>query len=303
MKYAVTTCLQVQTSDSGRTGAVNAGVTCSLLVAPNYFDVNQAFWQLATKLFAGIAQLQTNGSNALGHLVVHSGQIVFGHLDVIICSSGIVQSACLSLRLNVNWCNEVCKMTNPISSTTMLRQLGHCGTSSLQFQTQTIDHTAGGVILIQGMRQFLASGLNLLAQREAVQHASIPFVLQSLQQQGNRGGGERTQRSTSRVVEFQSNELNSENHKLDLENSRAHLFGSQVFAIDGIAAILFNVLQKQTSLEDLARCRWYNGLFSGNTRDCANKCRHPSKLKIEDKWKRNSFSTTQRTPLWTQCHS
>ena len=52
---------------------------------------------------------------------------------------------------------------------------------------QASNHAASSIVLVQSMRQLLARRLQLLSQRERVQHHRVPFVLHTLEQRGNAG--------------------------------------------------------------------------------------------------------------------
>lgn len=59
---------------------------------------------------------------------------------------------------------------------------------SSDFLGETGNDTAGGIVLVQSVRQLLAGCLQLLAQSEAVQHDCIPLILQGFQNGRDAGG-------------------------------------------------------------------------------------------------------------------
>ena len=97
------------------------------------------------------------------------------------------------------------------------------------------DDAAGGVVLVERVTELLAGGLQLLPEGEGVQHHGVPLILQRLED-GRDGGG----RGRLRLDEWRG-----------LEGDE--LLHAERLLVDGVGAVLGDVLLDETLLEDLAR--------------------------------------------------
>lgn len=134
---------------------------------------------------------------------------------------------------------------------------------------QTGDDPAGGVVLIQCVAQLLASDLQLVAQRERVQHGAVPLVLHDFQQSRYAGGARRSR----------------PHHRLRLHLDQVgHV---ELLARDRIDGIGQNVFFDEPPLEYGAG-RWrYNRLL----RNLLGNCKHTSQTNTTKTFQFNNFTS------------